>query len=124
MAVCLKWVLQSGFGRPLDYCSTPPQVSVRCYSAQRVPVPKTTRALCVKKYKAVKVFQDDSKGIVCYRNEFGEVICEGYDEGPHFHPSTTQQQEQQYRHDSKLYSFLPEIRPYLVEGVDYECIKK
>ncbi|CAL5044078.1 unnamed protein product [Urochloa decumbens] len=29
-----------------------------------------------------KVFEDQLRGIVCYRDEKGEMICEGYDEGP------------------------------------------
>ncbi|CAI9280876.1 unnamed protein product [Lactuca saligna] len=32
--------------------------------------------------KLQKVFEDKSSGIVCYRDDKGEVICEGYDEGP------------------------------------------
>ncbi|KAH6558468.1 hypothetical protein KP509_1Z062200 [Ceratopteris richardii] len=35
---------------------------------------------------ATKVFADDTKGIVCYRTEAGEVVCEGMDEGPQFYP--------------------------------------
>ncbi|XP_006655873.1 uncharacterized protein LOC102704708 isoform X2 [Oryza brachyantha] len=29
-----------------------------------------------------KVFEDQLRGIVCYRDEKGELVCEGYDEGP------------------------------------------
>ncbi|KAL6861885.1 hypothetical protein ACP4OV_017585 [Aristida adscensionis] len=29
-----------------------------------------------------KVFEDQMRGIVCYRDDKGEMICEGYDEGP------------------------------------------
>ncbi|XP_039070775.1 uncharacterized protein LOC120217766 isoform X2 [Hibiscus syriacus] len=29
-----------------------------------------------------KVFEDQSQGVICYRDENGEIICEGYDEGP------------------------------------------
>lgn len=32
--------------------------------------------------KKVKVFEDQLRGIVCYRDEDGEMVCEGYDEGP------------------------------------------
>lgn len=32
--------------------------------------------------KKVQVFEDQLRGIVCYRDENGEMICEGYDEGP------------------------------------------
>jgi len=29
-----------------------------------------------------KAFEDQLRGILCYRDENGEMICEGYDEGP------------------------------------------
>ncbi|WVZ82170.1 hypothetical protein U9M48_029462 [Paspalum notatum var. saurae] len=29
-----------------------------------------------------KVFEDQLRGIICYRDENGEMVCEGYDEGP------------------------------------------
>ncbi|KAL5223935.1 hypothetical protein ABZP36_010574 [Zizania latifolia] len=29
-----------------------------------------------------KVFEDQLRGIVCYRDDKGELVCEGYDEGP------------------------------------------
>lgn len=32
-----------------------------------------------------KVFEDPSNGIVCYREENGEITCEGIDEGPRLH---------------------------------------
>ncbi|MBA0568833.1 hypothetical protein Golob_006300 [Gossypium lobatum] len=30
------------------------------------------------------VFEDQSQGVICYRDENGEIVCEGYDEGPRF----------------------------------------
>ncbi|XP_020255213.1 uncharacterized protein LOC109832191 isoform X2 [Asparagus officinalis] len=35
-------------------------------------------------YSANKVFVIEDQEIVCYRDEKGELICEGYDEGPRF----------------------------------------
>ncbi|MCD7472586.1 hypothetical protein HAX54_013859 [Datura stramonium] len=32
----------------------------------------------------LKVYEDESTGVVCYRDENGEITCEGYDEGPRF----------------------------------------
>lgn len=32
-----------------------------------------------------QVFEDRSAGIVCYKDENGDITCEGYDEGPRFH---------------------------------------
>ncbi|PIA43261.1 hypothetical protein AQUCO_02000591v1 [Aquilegia coerulea] len=31
-----------------------------------------------------KFFEDHLEGIICYKTKNGEVICEGYDEGPRF----------------------------------------
>ncbi|KAL0917282.1 hypothetical protein M5K25_012333 [Dendrobium thyrsiflorum] len=37
----------------------------------------------LKKFNPVnKVFEDKETGVICYRDERGELICEGYDEGP------------------------------------------
>ncbi|PKI50420.1 hypothetical protein CRG98_029170 [Punica granatum] len=33
-----------------------------------------------------KVFEDGPEGIICYSDENGEIICEGYDEGPRLRP--------------------------------------
>lgn len=33
---------------------------------------------------SLQVFEDQSNGIICYRDDKGEVICEAYDEGPRF----------------------------------------
>jgi hypothetical protein len=30
----------------------------------------------------VQVFEDQVRGVVCYRDDKGNMICEGYDEGP------------------------------------------
>ncbi|XP_076942516.1 uncharacterized protein LOC143612412 [Bidens hawaiensis] len=39
--------------------------------------------------KIQKVFEDQSRGIVCYLDDQGEITCEGYDEGPRPHPGVT-----------------------------------
>ncbi|XP_031400184.1 uncharacterized protein LOC116210454 isoform X2 [Punica granatum] len=33
-----------------------------------------------------QVFEDGPEGIICYSDENGEIICEGYDEGPRLRP--------------------------------------
>ncbi|KNA25951.1 hypothetical protein SOVF_001960 [Spinacia oleracea] len=50
-----------------------------------LPVKKTTRfqiTCCIKDL----VFEDHSAGIICYKNDRGEIICEGFDEGPRLQP--------------------------------------
>ncbi|KAJ1390580.1 hypothetical protein SESBI_37321 [Sesbania bispinosa] len=41
-------------------------------------VPRITA--CIKN----KIYEDQATGIVCYQDESGEIICEGYDEGPRY----------------------------------------
>lgn len=34
----------------------------------------------------MQVFEDRCNGIICYADESGEIVCEGYDdEGPRYH---------------------------------------
>ncbi|GLJ10799.1 hypothetical protein SUGI_0135390 [Cryptomeria japonica] len=83
-----------------------------------------SRTLFPKKFKFEETMacQDECDGILFYRSRDGEVICEGYDEGPQFRPAPCHQQEEEYRKDVKLYSIIPGIRLYLVEGTDYTCV--
>ncbi|GMI73008.1 hypothetical protein like AT3G14280 [Hibiscus trionum] len=38
----------------------------------------------IRSFSKNKVFEDPSHGVICYRDENGEMVCEGYDEGPRF----------------------------------------
>lgn len=33
----------------------------------------------------LQVFEDRSNGIICYKDDRGEIICEGFDEGPRYY---------------------------------------
>ncbi|XP_030535869.1 uncharacterized protein LOC115744686 [Rhodamnia argentea] len=61
-----------------------PVGSVTMLARNQLPV--NTRATAVRTRLSLKnqVFEDQCEGIVCYRDESGEIICEGYDEGPRF----------------------------------------
>uniref|UniRef100_A0A803NYF7 Uncharacterized protein n=1 Tax=Cannabis sativa TaxID=3483 RepID=A0A803NYF7_CANSA len=53
---------------------------------RHIPVKKITApSLKIRSSYKEKVFEDRSNGIICYTDESGEIICEGYDEGPRFH---------------------------------------
>ncbi|KAF5787940.1 hypothetical protein HanXRQr2_Chr10g0458481 [Helianthus annuus] len=39
--------------------------------------------------KIKKVFEDKSRGIVCYMDDNGEITCEGFDEGPRLHQGSS-----------------------------------
>ncbi|XVE51783.1 hypothetical protein DITRI_Ditri02bG0069000 [Diplodiscus trichospermus] len=49
-----------------------------------VPGKKAASALRIRSFSKNKVFEDQSEGVICYRDENGEIVCEGYDEGPRF----------------------------------------
>ncbi|WOL06519.1 hypothetical protein Cni_G15253 [Canna indica] len=41
-----------------------------------------------------KVYEDKAMGIICYKDEKGEIICEGYDEGPRYSRHSSDQDEE------------------------------
>ncbi|EOY27386.1 Uncharacterized protein TCM_029245 [Theobroma cacao] len=45
---------------------------------------KRASTLRIRSFSKNKVFEDQSEGVICYRDENGEIVCEGYDEGPRF----------------------------------------
>ncbi|KAH9626664.1 hypothetical protein KSS87_014579 [Heliosperma pusillum] len=56
----------------------------------RLPVKKAVKLQIRSSIKNL-VFEDRATGIICYKDESGEIICEGLDEGPrllHPHPPT------------------------------------
>ncbi|XP_022715368.1 uncharacterized protein LOC111274744 [Durio zibethinus] len=77
-------------------CSFPLHIPVRTSSPlikhankivmlQHNQVPgKKASTLQIRSFAKNKVFEDQSQGIICYRDENGEIVCEGYDEGPRF----------------------------------------
>ncbi|XP_050383890.1 uncharacterized protein LOC126800553 [Argentina anserina] len=46
---------------------------------------KTSAVLKIRSCLGEEVFEDRSNGIICYKDARGEIICEGYDEGPRYH---------------------------------------
>ncbi|KAI5061397.1 hypothetical protein GOP47_0023902 [Adiantum capillus-veneris] len=62
---------------------------IKAAQTQSAPRTRETENVSLKgdaEDAALKVFADDTKGIVCYRTESGEIVCEGMDEGPQFYP--------------------------------------
>ncbi|KAF5466279.1 hypothetical protein F2P56_016220 [Juglans regia] len=94
---------------PLSSC-TRRSMAVACSSSPHIPILKSglvinpiSKSLVVKYSQAPlkkaprfqikcsirnKVFEDRSNGIICYRDDSGEIICEGYDDGPRFQQHT------------------------------------
>ncbi|KAJ8756207.1 hypothetical protein K2173_024754 [Erythroxylum novogranatense] len=80
-------------------------MAVSCFSSPHFPLQRSTpflksvaksmmlkdRQIILKKSPLLSVrssseskvlFENRSEGILCYRDDDGEIICEGYDEGP------------------------------------------
>ncbi|ESR40034.1 hypothetical protein WN944_021901 [Citrus x changshan-huyou] len=74
-------------------CSSAPYISIQKSAFGAKTVLKQTQLVSFKKAATIKLrssfktkaFEDHFEGIICYRDENGEMICEGYDEGPRFH---------------------------------------
>ncbi|CAN4085110.1 unnamed protein product [Withania somnifera] len=63
----------------------PPQrVVLVCATDQNISIKATALQIRSNSSQKLKVFEDRSTGVVCYRDENGEIICEGYDEGPRY----------------------------------------
>ncbi|KAJ8535789.1 hypothetical protein K7X08_034190 [Anisodus acutangulus] len=61
------------------------RVLLVCASDQNISIKATSNCGSTSTQR-LKVFEDRSTGIVCYRDENGEITCEGYeyDEGPRY----------------------------------------
>ncbi|KAL6285291.1 hypothetical protein ACE6H2_009681 [Prunus campanulata] len=57
-----------------------------------------------------EVFEDRSNGIICYKDDRGEIICEGFDEGPrYYHPQNPRTGCQPSR-DAEIFDILQQQR--------------
>ncbi|XP_004303753.1 PREDICTED: uncharacterized protein LOC101293323 [Fragaria vesca subsp. vesca] len=46
---------------------------------------RTSTLFKIRSSLGEEVFEDHFNGIICYKDARGEIICEGYDEGPRYH---------------------------------------
>ncbi|KAG6397914.1 hypothetical protein SASPL_139364 [Salvia splendens] len=61
----------------------PPRGSLVIMCATKpIPVGLRIRPYGHNKIKISDVFEDKLNGIICYKAGNGEIVCEGYDEGP------------------------------------------
>ncbi|KAJ6389292.1 hypothetical protein OIU77_027602 [Salix suchowensis] len=78
---------------------------------------KKAPALSVRSSMKDKVFENQAEGIVCYRDESGEIICEGLDEGPRFHqplPSSSN-----HSRDAEIINLLQQRLQQIVNGGEF-----
>lgn len=64
-----------------------------------------------------KVFEDRSTGIICYRDDSGEIICEGYDEGPRLHRNLSRPAF--HLRDTQIIDLLHQRLLEIVEGGEF-----
>ncbi|KAK4427445.1 hypothetical protein Salat_1513400 [Sesamum alatum] len=74
------------FSPPLAAAASPRNSRlVMCATAGNHHISSVHLQIKSSDHHKTKVFEDRSAGIVCYKDENGEITCEGYDEGPRFH---------------------------------------
>ncbi|XP_039061607.1 uncharacterized protein LOC120205921 [Hibiscus syriacus] len=74
---------------------------------------KKTPIIQIKSFSKNKVFEDQSEGVICYRDENGEMVCEGYDEGPRFRQRTFY-----HLRDAEILDLLQDRWLQIVNGVN------
>ncbi|XP_068657831.1 uncharacterized protein [Aristolochia californica] len=83
--------------------------------------PNKTSTSLIKSFPVNKVFEDQSRGILCYRDEAGELICEGYDEGPRFYQPT--EQKLYCNRELEIVDLLKQARLQITKEVEFPCIR-
>ncbi|KAG7581923.1 hypothetical protein ISN44_As08g015510 [Arabidopsis suecica] len=69
-------------------CFVPKTVRSKTLMLQQSQVHVNVKQVTVSQPQPIRystkntVFEDPTQGIICYTDDNGEVICEGYDEGP------------------------------------------
>ncbi|CAH8260454.1 unnamed protein product [Arabidopsis lyrata] len=69
-------------------CFVPKTVRSKTWMLQQSQVHVNVKQVTVSQPQPIRystkntVFEDPTQGIICYTDDNGEVICEGYDEGP------------------------------------------
>ncbi|KAH7683655.1 hypothetical protein IHE45_05G197300 [Dioscorea alata] len=79
---------------------------------------KHTNLLSTKSSISIKVYEDQEEGIVCYRDEKGEIVCEGHDEGPRF--SQKNLQTSCYGREVKSFDFLHQCWLQIIEDSNFD----
>ncbi|CAG7877593.1 hypothetical protein BRARA_E02692 [Brassica rapa] len=77
-------------------CSAPKTVRSKTLMLQQSQVQVKVKQVTVSQPQPIRystkkntVFEDPIQGIICYTDDNGEVICEGYDEGPRCPPDSS-----------------------------------
>ncbi|URE25146.1 hypothetical protein MUK42_16341 [Musa troglodytarum] len=69
----------------------------------------------------IKIYEDKAMGIICYKDEKGEVICEGYDEGPRYSRPPQEEEHQERQKELQIPSFLQAVKPRYAKEDPYFC---
>ncbi|OAY36327.1 uncharacterized protein LOC110626783 [Manihot esculenta] len=84
----------------------------------QVPLKKSPALQPRSSYKH-KVFENQSEGIICYRDESGEIICEGFDEGPRFHQQFPRTAYHSTSRDAEIINLLQQRLLQVVNGGEF-----
>ncbi|XP_068661540.1 uncharacterized protein [Aristolochia californica] len=83
--------------------------------------PNKTSTSLIKSFTVNKVFEDQSRGILCYRDAGGELICEGYDEGPRFYQPT--KQKFYGNRELEIVDLLKQLRLRIMKEAEFPSIR-
>lgn len=82
-----------------------------------IPLKKAPTLPVRSSLQAKLVFENRAEGIVCYRDESGEIICEGFDEGPRFHQQL--QCSSYHPRDAEIINLLQQRLLQIVNGGEF-----
>ncbi|KAJ6941825.1 hypothetical protein NC652_007783 [Populus alba x Populus x berolinensis] len=81
---------------------------------------KKAPTLLVRSSFKDKVFENQAEGIVCYRDDSGEIICEGLDEGPRFHHPLPSSSVSYHSRDAEIINLLQQGLHQIVGGGEFK----
>ncbi|KAK6911796.1 hypothetical protein RJ641_023889 [Dillenia turbinata] len=90
----------------------------------QLPPKKQQLSLQISSSSRTKVFEDRSSGIICYTDEKGEIVCEGYDEGPRFHQKILPTSYNPNSKEVEIIALLQKNWYRLVQGIEFENGRK
>ncbi|XP_072979695.1 uncharacterized protein [Typha angustifolia] len=83
----------------------------------------TRASIPLRKFPTVKkVFEDQTMGIACYRDESGELVCEGYDEGPRYAQRSPEYTYAQRQRQLQLTDSVDITRLQIVEDIRFHQV--
>ncbi|KAJ9179474.1 hypothetical protein P3X46_011258 [Hevea brasiliensis] len=95
-----------------------PKSKTMMLKQSKIPLKKAPTLQVRSSFKNT-VFENQSEGIICYRDESGEIICEGFDEGPRFHQQLPRTAYHSTSRDAVIINLLQQRLLQIVNGGEF-----